>query len=107
VNLDPGFLRLLCWLGAAVALVAYFAALAARPSAIRMLNGSGLFFTGVALLATSGLVGAVEAAGRVAANFAVLFLVLAAVLQALAALRNRRSWDGLDRRGGSGLVSRP
>ncbi len=104
MNFDPGLLRILCWAGAIVCLVAYFAALATRPSAIRMMNGSGLFFNGVGLLALSGMVASVGPTGRVSAVWAVAFLVLAGLAQSYAALRNRRSWDGADRRGGLGAA---
>ena len=104
MSLDPSTLRILCWAGAALALVAYVAALATRPSAVRMLNGSGLFFTGVALLAASGAVGSIPTLGRGAASWMVVFLFLSGAAQAAAALRNRRSWDGADRRGGLGAT---
>ena len=105
MSLDPAVLRILCWAGAALALVAYFAALATRPSAVRMLNGSGLFLTGMGLLAASGEVGAVALPGRASASWMVLFLLAAAAVQAAAALRNRRAWDGADRRGGLSPVT--
>ena len=104
MSFDPTTLHVLCWAGAALALVAYVAALATRPSGVRMLNGSGLFFTGMALLAASGAVGSLSTLGRGAASWMVVFLFLSGVAQAAAALRNRRSWDGSDRRGGLGAA---
>ena len=87
------------WIGAAFALIVYFAVLLRRPQWVRLLNGSGLFFCGVALTQAPGVL---ERAGFANVGYAAALLtvlVLAAVIaQAAAALRNRAAWDGVDRR---------
>ncbi len=91
---------LLGWLGvvfAVFAVVVYFIVLVQRPGWPRLLNGSGLFFSGLALSQAPFLLR--ETGGSsLNAGFAVGFLILAVLGQAIAALRNRKSWDGRDRR---------
>ncbi len=92
-------LTLLGFVGAAAAVVVYFVALAQRPSAVRLLNGSGLFFTGAALAQAAWLSRAAPPAAAALAAWLIVALLLAAFAQATAALRNRRAWDGAERRG--------
>ena len=88
----------LCYAAAAAALLLYFAVWLRRRSVVRLLNNSGLLFTGLVL----GLLplAAVETGGQGGAHqvLAVAFLLLALVAQGVAALRERRAWDGVDRR---------
>gem|GEM_PF-1285119 len=88
------------WLGVAFAVAAvivYFVVLLQRPGWPRLLNGSGLFFSGLALSQAPFLLNPGEDRALNAAC-AVTFLILAVIAQATAALRNRKSWDGQDRR---------
>jgi hypothetical protein len=105
--MTPGAAVALGWisyLGAAVAVVVYFAVLLRRPQWVRLMNGSGLFFTGVALTQAPALLNRPDVFGGAAFPLAVLvvLLLLAVVAQAAAALRNRQAWDGVDRRGSAG-----
>ena len=94
---------LISWLaygGALVAVAVYVLVWVRRPNVIRLLNNSGLFFTGMGLVFIP-LFMTRDAAGAGAdryATFSVVFLLLALAAQVLAALRERRAWDGLDRR---------
>jgi hypothetical protein len=82
-----------------VAVVVYFIVLAMRPRLVRLLNGSGLFFTGLSLIQASFWVrGAAPGAAWMNAEFAIAALCIAVVAQSLSVLRNRRAWDGVDRR---------
>ena len=99
--MSDSMLQALGWLGVAVAvfaIVLYFVVLVQRPGWPRLLNGSGLFFTGLALTQAPFLLRSVPETSMNAV-FAVGFLILAALGQSVAALRNRKSWDGVDRRG--------
>ncbi len=92
-------LSLASGLSAVLAVVVYFYVIARRPQWIRLLNGSGLFFTGVAL----GLIAALlpRAAGlhaQLTITVTVALLIAAVLVQSWAALRNRKAWDGVDRR---------
>jgi uncharacterized membrane protein SirB2 len=92
----------LYWVGVCggfFAVAAYFAALAMRPQWVRVLNGSALFFTGIALMQTAILIRTQPLGpGWFNANVAVLALLLAIAVQSYAVLRNRRAWDGVERR---------
>ena len=82
-----------------LAIVVYVAVLAMRPRVVRMLNGSGLFFTGLGLIQASIWVR--DGSALVAwfnADIAIGALCLAVAAQSVSALRNRRAWDGVDRR---------
>jgi hypothetical protein len=82
------------------AIVVYFVALAMRPKVVRILNGGGLFFTGLGLIQAA--VWFRDTPTSVAwfnRDVAIVALCLAVVIQSLSVLRNRRAWDGLDRRG--------
>jgi len=83
----------------AAAVVIYFVVLAMRPRIVRLLNGSGLFFTGLGLVQASIWVrDAAPGAAWFNAELAVAALCLAVVAQSASALRNRKAWDGVDRR---------
>jgi hypothetical protein len=80
-------------------IAAYFVALAIRPRWVRVLNGSALFFTGLGLMQLAILVrSAPVGPGWFNANAAVVALALAVAVQAYAVLKNRRAWDGVERR---------
>jgi hypothetical protein len=93
----------LYWTGLAVGLIGvavYFGVLAMRPRWVRVLNGSGLFFSGLGLIQTAVMIrGTTFGAGWFNANAAVVALSVAVLVQCYAVLRNRRAWDGVDRRG--------
>jgi hypothetical protein len=81
------------------AIVVYFIVLAMRPRMVRILNGSGLFFTGLGLIQASIWVRDAAPGGAwFNAELAIAALCLAVVVQSVSALRNRRAWDGVDRR---------
>lgn len=94
-------IQALGWIGLAAGVVAialYIVVLVQRPNVTRLLNGSGLFFTGLALTQAPFILHPGPASATNTA-WAVLFMSLAALLQSLAAIRNRRAWDGVERRG--------
>ena len=96
----------LCAEGAGfAAVVAYFVVLARRPEWVRVLNGSGLLFVGVALFQTPFLMQQAKGAGVVNVDIIVVLLILAAIAQGFAALRNRRAWDGRERRRASDVAT--
>ena len=93
--------QVLSWLaygGALVAIVIYVWAWLRRPAAIRLLNNAGLFFTGLGLLFVPLFMPRAYGEADRYALFSVIFLLLALAAQILAAFRERRAWDGLDRR---------
>ncbi|MBE7218941.1 MAG: hypothetical protein INR64_10765 [Caulobacteraceae bacterium] len=93
--------ELLHWLaviGAAAAVVAYFAALLRRPTWVRIVNGSGLLFTGLALAQAAVLAGEVRGALSGVTELMITALLLAVAAQGWSGLRNRRAWDGVERR---------
>jgi hypothetical protein len=90
----------LCYAGAVAALLFYFAVWLRRPSILRLLNNSGLLFTGFGLgLLPMAFAGGEAADGRYLALL-VGFLWLALLAQSVAAFRERKAWDGADRRAG-------
>ena len=91
-------LHILAAVGAVAAFVAYAVALARRPSWVRLANGSGLLFTGMALAQAAVLVREVRPPLSRLAELTVVMLLLAVAVQAWSALRNRRAWDGQERR---------
>ena len=95
----------LSWASHLTALVAvgvYFYVLARRPQWVRLLNGSGLFFTGVALTQVAALLPGAAAQGALNTIAVTVALLIAAVLaQSWSALQNRRAWDGEERRAGA------
>jgi hypothetical protein len=92
----------LCYLGGALALLFYFFVWLRRPSVVRLLNNSGLLFTGFGL----GLLPMALIGRRGGEDHYVLltigFLWLALLAQSVAAFRERKAWDGVDRRAGDG-----
>jgi hypothetical protein len=85
-------------LGWAGLLAVYIAVALRRPDVVRLLNGSGLLLTSLALLQSRILVEASVGAAAFAVQASVVLLILAAAAQSTAALRNRRAWDGAERR---------
>ena len=89
------------WLGfvaGMAGLVIYILVALRRPEASRLLNGSGLLLTSLALLQARVLVEVSVGAPAFAVQASVLLLVLSVIAQSAAALRNRRAWDGVERR---------
>lgn len=82
---------------AVLAIVIYFVVIFRRPNVTRLLNGSGLFLTGLALSQAPFLLHPIPA-NRMNATFAVVLLIMAVAAQGLAALRHRKAWDGTERR---------
>ncbi|OYX36473.1 MAG: hypothetical protein B7Y99_01710 [Caulobacterales bacterium 32-69-10] len=81
------------------ALGVYFYVVARRPQWIRLLNGSGLFFTGVALSLIAALLPRAAELGALNTIAVTVALLIASVAaQSWAALRNRKAWDGVERR---------
>ena len=110
--MNPPVVTILMWASGLTALAAigvYFFVLARRPQWIRLLNGSGLFFTGLALAQVAVLLPRAAAQGALSTIAVTVALLIAAVVaQSWSALRNRRSWDGIDRRTGSeGVEAQP
>jgi hypothetical protein len=97
-----GVAGLLTWASAAasvLAIVVYFYVIARRPQWVRLLNGSSLFFTGVALSLNAVILPRAAAGGVLGLTAAATGLLIVSVLvQAFAVLRNRRAWDGVERR---------
>ena len=79
-------------------LAVYFLVIARHPQWVRVLNGSGLLLSGFALLASPSVVSRAQGPATFDAQAMVVLLVLACLVQATAALRNRRAWDGVERR---------
>ena len=92
----------LVWAGLAFgagAIVVYCIVLALRPRIVRMLNGSGLFFTGLGLIQVAVWARYTPPSRAwFNADVAIVALSLAVIAQSAAVLRNRRAWDGVDRR---------
>ena len=96
-----GSLAYLCYAGAALALLFYFLVWARRPSVIRLLNNAGLLLTGLALgLLPMALAGREPGEERYVV-LTIAFLWLALLAQSIAAFRERKAWDGADRRTGT------
>jgi hypothetical protein len=99
VSLDPFAIAAFCF--GAAGIVVYFVALAMRPKMVRVLNGSGLFFSGLGLIQAA--VWFRDTPPSVAwfnRDIAICTFCLAVAIQCYAVLRNRRAWDGVDRRAG-------
>lgn len=94
--------EVLYWVGVVggfAGVTAYFSALAMRPKWIRVLNGSALLMTGLALMQAGILIRPLELGLYwFSANVLVLSLAFAVVIQSVAVLRNRGARDGVDRR---------
>ena len=96
-----GHASALGWAGLATGLLglgAYILVVLRQPELVRMLNGSGLMLTSLALTQARAMIGAAEGPTAFPVQAAVTLLILAVVAQAAAALRNRRAWDGVERR---------
>ncbi|MFI4976166.1 MAG: hypothetical protein ACHP84_16630 [Caulobacterales bacterium] len=96
--------QVLFWLGMVFGfggIVAYFSVLTFGPQASRLVNGAGLFLTGLGLIQTAFVVRlASPSHAWLNANLAIVALCLAVFAQTLAIVRNRKAWDGVDRRSG-------
>ena len=88
------------FLAGLAAIGVYLAVILRHPHWVRMLNGSGLLLTGLALLPSPGLLMHVQAQAAFDAEAVVVLLIAAVAAQSAAALRNRRAWDGVERRTG-------
>ena len=91
------------WVGLAVALLgvaSYFVVLVRRPHLVRILNGSGLLLSGLALTQAPALMSVAAGPQAFSVSACVVLLSLGVLAQAVAALRNRRAWDGSERRAG-------
>ena len=89
------------WAGLAAGLAglgAYVLVVLRQPELVRMLNGSGLMLTSLALTQARAMIGAAEGPTAFPVQASVALLILAVLAQAAAALRNRRAWDGTERR---------
>ena len=86
----------LCYAGGVAGLMFYFGVWLRRPSVIRLLNNSGLLFTGLGL----GLLpwALRDSGDEPYVALTVAFFWLALLTQCVAAFRERRAWDGVDRR---------
>ncbi len=96
-----GHASALGWVGLAAGLVGlatYVLVVLRQPEVVRMLNGSGLMLTSLALTQARAMIGASEGPTAFPVQAAVTLLILAVLAQAAAALRNRRAWDGVERR---------
>jgi hypothetical protein len=79
-------------------LVVYIVMALRRPDASRLLNGSGLLLASLALLQARALAEAAVGAPAFAIQACIVLLILSVAAQAAAVLRNRRAWDGVERR---------
>ena len=98
MSLDPFAIAAFCF--GAGGIVVYFVALAMRPRMVRVLNGSGLFFSGLGLIQAA--VWFRDTPPSVAwfnRDIAISTFCLAVAIQCYAVLRNRAAWDGTERRG--------
>jgi hypothetical protein len=79
-------------------LVAYSVIVLRQPRTVRMLNGSGLLLTSLALIPSRMLTALARGPFAFAVEAVVVLLVLSALAQAAAGWRNRGAWDGTERR---------
>ena len=89
------------WIGLIAGLagvVVYVAVIVRQPQVVRMLNGSGLLFTSLALTQAKVMVALAQGPAAFAVQASVALLVVAVIAQSAAGLRNRRAWDGTERR---------
>ena len=89
------------WAGLATGLAGlagYILVILRQPQVVRMLNGSGLMLTSLALTQARAMIGAAEGPTAFPVQAAVALLILAVLAQVAAGLRNRRAWDGMERR---------
>ena len=108
--MNEPLITILTWasgLAALGAIVVYFYVLARRPRWVRLVNGSGLFFTGAALSQVAVLLPRAPAQGGLFTIAVTVALLIAAVVaQSWGAMRNRRAWDGVERRAGANDAER-
>jgi hypothetical protein len=91
------------WIGLAVALtgvVVYVLVLLRRPHLVRILNGSGLLFSSLALSQAPIVLSHADGSDLFELEAMMILLIAAVVAQITAALRNRKAWDGVERRSG-------
>ena len=79
-------------------LAVYVAVIVRQPQMVRMLNGSGLLFTSLALTQARTMIATAQGPAAFAIQASVALLILAVIAQSAAGLRNRRAWDGTERR---------
>ena len=104
--MSGAFAAALGWAGLATGLAGlliYILLALRRPNATRMLNGSGLLLASLALLQARILVEAGVGGAAFTVQASLVLLIASVVAQASAGLRNRRAWDGVERRRGLGL----
>ena len=91
--------QILGWASLAAALVAvgiYVWLVASRARMIRLMTSFGLFLTGLALFQGPNILARTE--GDLNVRLAIGVLIIAVVVQTIAALRTRPAWTGVDRR---------
>ena len=89
------------WAGLATGLaglVVYVLVVLRQPEVVRMLNGSGLLLTSLALTQAREMISVAQGPAAFALQATVGLLIAAVVAQSAAVLRNRRAWDGTERR---------
>ena len=104
--MSGGFGAALGWAGLVTGLAGlavYILLALRRPDAMRMLNGSGLLLASLALLQARILVEAAAGGAAFTVQASLVLLIASVIAQASAGLRNRRAWDGVERRRGLGL----
>lgn len=92
---------MLGWIGLAgglAGLAVYVIVVLRQPELMRMLNGAGLLLTSLALTQAHIMIGAAQGGAAFAVQASVVLLILAVAAQSAAGLRNRRAWDGAERR---------
>ncbi len=85
-----------------IGLVVYIVVVLRQPQMIRVLNGSGLLLTSLAVAQAREMIQAAHGPTALAVQGSVGLLILAVIAQSAAGLRNRRAWDGTERRAGVG-----
>lgn len=83
--------------GAAAAIVIYFVQIALRPQAVRLINGAGLFFTGMGLAGMAMMLPRLPVDAYFVGLVATSALLIAVYFQAAASLRGRRGDRRADR----------
>jgi hypothetical protein len=90
-----GWAGVLCGLAG---LVVYLVMAVRRPGAARLLNGSGLLMASLALLQARTVAALAVGSPAFALQACIVLLILSVIAQSAAVLRNRRAWDGVERR---------
>ncbi len=89
------------WTGLVVGLAGiavYLVIILRQPELVRVLNGSGLLLSSLALTGAQEMISVAQGPAAFAVHASVGLLILAVIAQAAAGLRNRRAWDGAERR---------